>query len=64
MDQKLATVSIYFRDAFQDPVFFDNVIGYQVGGSAVLVAVDTGVTKIYPLDLIASVEHKVKEGQE
>lgn len=59
--QKLATITITFRDRFLDKIVFDNVIGYQVGGSAILVAIDTGVTRIFPLDLVAEIEHVVHE---
>lgn len=62
-NQKLATVAIKFRDRTQDSIIFDNVIGYQVGGSAILVAIDTGVTRIYPLDLVAEIEHIVHENE-
>lgn len=62
--KKLSTVTVFFRDGFYDNVIFDNVIGYQIGGSAIAVALETGVTKIYPMDIIFSVEHIAPEQED
>lgn len=53
--KRLSTVEIFFRD-FRDSEIHENVIGYQVGGGAVMVARQDGITKIFPLDLVSEVK--------
>lgn len=51
-------VTISFRDRFRDSVFFDNVVGFGVGGGAVQVVLETGESIAIPLDLINQLTHK------
>lgn len=54
----LATAQIFFRDRFIDPVIYNDVIGFGVGGGAVQVMRETGESFVFPLDLVLRLEHK------
>ena len=57
----IGTVTITFRDRFQDTLIYSDVIGYQIGGGAFGVTEKNGKTTIYNWDEISSVVHEIKE---
>lgn len=59
MEQQAADIQINFRGN-PEPVFFENIVGYQLGSGFLGVMVDTR-TFIYPSDTIEYVVHTVKE---
>ena len=59
----IGTVSITFRDRFQDSLIYNDVIGYQIGGNAVSVTRQSNESEIIPLDLVSRVSFKLNEQQ-
>jgi hypothetical protein len=57
-------IFIRFRDKESESVCYNNVIGYQAGGGALSVSLDTGSNMIFPLDLIEVVQFDLNEKEE
>ena len=57
----IGTITINFRDRRNDTLIYDDIVGYQIGASAISISHQSGANDIIPLDLIANVHFSLNE---
>ena len=59
--KRFADITVMYKDGSKD--FFEDIIGYQVGGGALGVSLQDGVTHVINFDLVNSLIHTVKDAE-
>lgn len=57
----IGTITINFRDRRNDTLIYNDVIGYQIGNTAISISHHNGENDIIPLDLVANVHFSLNE---
>jgi hypothetical protein len=57
--KRFADITVMYKDGTKD--FFEDIIGYQVGGGALGISLQEGITHVINFDLVTSLIHILKE---